>query len=32
MLPDAITRATGQVETYVLTRPYHHLSPLVGTA
>ena len=32
VLPDAITRGTGQVETHVLTRPYHHLSPLVGTA
>ena len=32
VLPDAVTRGTGQVETHVLTRPYHHLSPLVGTA
>jgi hypothetical protein len=32
VLPDAIARGTGQVETHVLTRPYHYLSPLVGTA
>ena len=32
VLPDAITGGTGQVETHVLTCPYHHLSPLVGTA
>jgi hypothetical protein len=32
VLPDAVIRGTGQVETHVLARPYHHLSPLVGTA
>jgi hypothetical protein len=32
VLSDAMTRGTGQVETHVLTRPYHHLAPLVGTA
>jgi hypothetical protein len=32
VLPDAIARGTGRVETHVLRQPCHHLSPLVGTA
>lgn len=32
VLSDAIVRGTGRIETHVLTRHYHHLSPLVGTS
>jgi hypothetical protein len=32
VLSDAVTRGTGRIEAHVLTRRYHHLAPLVGTA
>jgi len=32
VLPDALKRGTGRIESHVVTRNYHHLSPLVGTA
>ena len=32
ILSDAIQRGTARIETHVLTRRYHHLSPLVGTS
>jgi hypothetical protein len=31
-LADAMARQTGQIESQILTRPYLHLSPVVGTA
>ena len=32
VLPEALAQGTGQVESHVITRRYHHLAPLVGTA
>lgn len=32
VLSDATSRGTGRIETHVLTRRYHHLSPLAGTS
>lgn len=32
VLPDALKRGTGRIESHVVTRSYHHLAPLVGTA
>lgn len=32
VLPDALTRGTGRIESHVVHRQYHHLTPLVGTA
>lgn len=32
VLPDALARGTGRIESHVVTRRYHHLAPLVGTA
>jgi hypothetical protein len=32
VLPDALARGKGRIESHVVTRRYLHLSPLVGTA
>lgn len=32
VLPDALARGTGRIESHVVYRQYHHLTPLVGTA
>ena len=32
VLPDALARGAGRIESHVVTRRYYHLAPLVGTA